>query len=426
MGGDKTVKPIRTAVLHYSVPPVVGGVEAVIDAHAHVFLDAGYPVTVYSGRGEHESLMEGTELKIIPELDSKHPEILEINAVLERGEIPEAFESMRQKLADLLRPELEAFDLVIVHNLLTKHFNLPLTAALLDLVNDGSIRQCLAWCHDFSWTSPNSSDPMFPGFPWDLLKTPHEKIQYITISEYRQKELSQLMGLPPEKIDVIYNGVDPSVWFGLSPEGWGLVKRMDLLSGDVILLMPLRVTRAKNIEMAEKVLVEIKAQGYDPRLAVTGPPDPHNVDSLLYYQSLIDLRKRLGLEREMKFVFDSGPDPNEHYEIPQRVAADLVRVSDLVFMPSHREGFGMPVLEAGLIGVPVVTSDHVPAALEIGGKNVYLYNVQASPKEIARLILEEALSNKASCFRRQVRQEFTWESIFKYKIEPYLTAKSNV
>jgi mannosylglucosylglycerate synthase len=197
---------------------------------------------------------------------------------------------------------------------------------------------------------------------------------------------------------------------------------MDLLSGDIILLMPLRVTRAKNIEMAEKVLAVLKQRGHEARLVVTGPPDPHSEDSMAYYQSLLELRANLGLEKQMKFVFDSGPDPSEHYEISQQVTADLVRVSDLVFMPSHREGFGMPVLEAGLIGVPVVTSDHVPAALEIGGRNVYLYNLQAAPEEIACLILNEAVNSRGARFRRQIRQEFTWDAIFRRKIEPYLQA----
>jgi mannosylglucosylglycerate synthase len=188
------VNTIRTAFLHYSAPPVVGGVEAVIDAHARAFLEAGYPVTIFSGRGEEEALPEGTVLKSIPELDTQHPQILQISTALDKGQIPQEFEPMRQRLVEMLRPEMKSYDLLIVHNIFTKHFNLPLTAALFDLVNEGSIRQCLAWCHDFSWTSPNSGRLMHSGFPWSLLKTPHEKIQYVTISEHRQKELVQLLG----------------------------------------------------------------------------------------------------------------------------------------------------------------------------------------------------------------------------------------
>ena len=63
------MKSIRTAFLHYSAPPVVGGVEAVIEAHTQVFLDAGYPVTIITGQGEQADLPDGAELIVIPEMD---------------------------------------------------------------------------------------------------------------------------------------------------------------------------------------------------------------------------------------------------------------------------------------------------------------------------------------------------------------------
>ena len=46
----------RTAILHYSAPPVVGGVEAVMLAHARTFVAAGLEVTVIAGRGEQQAL----------------------------------------------------------------------------------------------------------------------------------------------------------------------------------------------------------------------------------------------------------------------------------------------------------------------------------------------------------------------------------
>jgi mannosylglucosylglycerate synthase len=153
---------------------------------------------------------------------------------------------------------------------------------------------------------------------------------------------------------------------------------------------------------------------------VTGPPDPHSEDSLNYFQSLLDLRQNLGLERELLFVFNSGEDPDDPYLVSQQVVADLLRVSDVLFMPSHREGFGMPVLEAGLIGVPVVAASQIPAASEIGGREVFLFDAKAAPEDVARLIVEEATSRPTCRFRRQVRKRFTWERIFHHKIEPLL------
>ena len=39
-------------ILHYSAPPVIGGVEAVILAHVKQFTRAGYHTIVAAGRGD--------------------------------------------------------------------------------------------------------------------------------------------------------------------------------------------------------------------------------------------------------------------------------------------------------------------------------------------------------------------------------------
>ena len=50
---------MKTAIIHYSAPPGVGGVEAVIHAHAGLLLDSKYPVMIIAGAGEQAALPEG-------------------------------------------------------------------------------------------------------------------------------------------------------------------------------------------------------------------------------------------------------------------------------------------------------------------------------------------------------------------------------
>jgi len=103
---------------------------------------------------------------------------------------------------------------------------------------------------------------------------------------------------------------------------------------------------------------------------------------------------------------------------------DLFRVSDLMFMPSHREGFAMPVLEAGLAGIPVV-STAVPAALEIGGEDVILFDEDQDPGQLAGRILTWAERSPVHRLRRRVRQSYTWPAIFHRYIEPLLRAQED-
>jgi glycosyltransferase involved in cell wall biosynthesis len=410
----------RVALLHYTAPPVVGGVESVILAHVRLLLASGFPTAVVTGRGEQAALPRGTGLIGIPELDSQHPQIVQMGQELEHGRVPARFDEMAARLAAVLTPILDPLDLLIVHNVFTKHFNLALTAALFRLLEQGTIPRCVAWCHDISWTSANSRSKVFPGYPWDLLRTPRPNLSYVAVSKERQRELARLLKCPPEQIQVISNGIDPGELLALSGAGMALIDRLNLWESDLNLLMPVRVTQAKNLEFALHVVAALKRRGLNPKLIVTGPPDPHDPLNMEYFRSLLKLRAELGVVDHMRFVYESGTEPAEPLTVEMPLVAELFRMCDALFMPSRREGFGMPILEAGLAGIPIFCSDRIPAAEEIGGADVIGFSPEADADEVAELILNWAESSPVLRLKRRVRREFTWHSIFQRQILPLI------
>jgi len=261
---------------------------------------------------------------------------------------------------------------------------------------------------------------VFPGYPWDFLRTYRSDVTYVTVSQQRQRELADLFGCPPEQIRVIYNGVDPGELLALSAVGLALVERLGLWDSELNLLLPVRVTQAKNIELALRVIAAIKERGARPKLVVTGPPDPHDQMNMQYFQGLLALREELGVEEQVRFVYESGPNPTEPFTVDMPVVAELLRVSDALFMPSHREGFGMPVLEAGLAGIPVFCADTVPAANEIGGPDVVTFSPEADPDQVADLILKWVENSSTLGLRKRVRQSLSWRQIFRREILPLL------
>ena len=413
---------MNIAILHYSVPPIVGGVEAVINAHTALLLQAGHRVTLIAGVGDKSALPDGAGFICIPEMDSRHPQIVAISQQLEEGKVPAEFESLTTRLQKDLETALRPFDSVIVHNIFTKHFNLPLTAALFRMLDRGEIRKCIAWCHDITWTSVHSRPKVHGGYPWDLLRTSREDVTYVTVSRLRQAELAGLYEIPIERIRVIYNGVDPTELYSLSQEARSLIERLDLEQADLILLMPVRITQAKNIELALGVIANLKQRGINVKLVVTGPPDPHDPGDMEYYHSLLRDRQRLDVVEEAHFVYESGPEKGVGYTIGLAVVRELYRVCDLLFLPSHREGFGMPILEAGLVGMPVFTTQ-VPAAEEIGVQDVVRFSPAAKAEVITELILNWIHSNPPQRLKQRVRQNFTWQAIFHHDILPLLTGK---
>ncbi len=409
----------RTAILHYSAPPVIGGVEAVIEAHARSFVKHGYPIDIIAGRGEQNALLDGADLHIVPRMDSIHPDILEINDRLTEGEVPPEFDPLVEDLMKEMAAKLKDYSVVIIHNMFTIHINLPMTVALFRLAENGTIQKCIAWCHDFSWADPHFRTMVHPGYPWDVLRTCLNEITYVVVSQARQRTLSNVFGCPVAHIEVIYNGVDREKLLGLSDKGRNLINDLGLLESDLVLLMPVRVTLRKNIEFAMQVVAALKDSGYKPQLILTGPPDPHDEHSMTYFKELQELRREYNIVDEFRFVFEHGPDPSKPFTIDHQIVSDFYRVSDMMFMPSHREGFGMPVVEAGLVGLPVIGTEF-PAAIEIGGQDVIMFDLAEDPGLVAGRIVTWMEETPTHRLRRRVRQTLSWDAIFRRNIEPLL------
>jgi glycosyltransferase involved in cell wall biosynthesis len=409
-----------TAIVHYTAPPVIGGVEAVIEAHALQLQRSEIPCAVVAGEGDASALPQGIAWVEIPELNSLNPQILAISSELENGRVPGEFGGMVSKIRDRLEAVLGPYQNLIVHNVFTKHFNLPLTAALVKLLDGGRLNNCIAWCHDFTWTSAHSRNKVHSGYPWDLLRTFRSDLTYVVVSEKRQGELAGLLEVAREEIRVIYNGVDPNVLLGISSLGQKIIESFGLMQSDLNLLMPVRVTQAKNVEFALQVVAAIKKAGMIVRLVLTGPPDPHDAQSMAYFRQLQAMRRDLDVEAEMHFVFELDGNQDSGTILSLDVVGDLYRVSDAVFMPSHREGFGMPVLEGGLARLPVFSTP-VPASQEIGSSHVHVFNFDDSPERVAGQIVDWARSDSIHQFRRKMRQKYTWQAIFENEIRPLLS-----
>jgi len=412
-------KNLKTAIIHYSAPPTIGGVEAVIAAHAKIFLEEGYPIMVIAGRGKGSALPKGTEFTKLALLDSQNKTVLKVNQDLEKGVVSEPYKQLRGKIKDQLEGSLADVDNVIIHNLLSKNYNLAATEALIMLLKEGKIPNLIAWCHDFSVKSTKDKKGLHDGLPWDILSTYNPNIHYVVVSRKRQKILSKILDIPKEKIHVIYNGFDPDELLGIKDETSLIIDHLRLNDADLIALMPVRITKAKNIEFAMKVAASLKSMNCNAQIILTGPPDPHDPDNMAYFKELKNLRSQLGIENIFRFLYEENPRSDEPYILDMKIVADLYRVTDIVLMTSHREGFGMPIIEAGFSGKPVF-STNIPAVEEIGAEEIHRFSLDDGPEKTVNQILEWASSDPVHLLRVRTRQNYSWQKIFNKKIQPFL------
>lgn len=407
-------KPI--SILHYAGPPVIGGVESTIYYHARFLSEAGYPVRVITGKGEGN--LEEVAFINIPELSSSHPEVIFCQKELADGKVTTRFYSLVQQISEKLSNALSESPLAIVHNVLSLHKNLAFSAALKQLSSQGL--RIVSWSHDFAWQDSIYLDDLHPGFPWDLIRSAWPGVEYVVVSEDRRKQLSALIGLSEEKIRVIYPGVDVDRFLKISSKTHTLAEINNLYDAEPMLLLPARITRRKNIELAIKTMGEICKSKPKSILVVTGPPGPHNPTNQAYLEELRKLKSDLGVERHILFLYEMGEDQRPFFAT-DRILTDLYQLADALFFPSKQEGFGIPILEAGLTRLPIFASDIAPFR-ESAGNDARLFPLDRNPITIAQEITNFLDHDPAYRMRKRVIKHFRWQSIIQNQIIPLIEA----
>jgi glycosyltransferase involved in cell wall biosynthesis len=100
-----------------------------------------------------------------------------------------------------------------------------------------------------------------------------------------------------------------------------------------------------------------------------------------------------------------------------RVVADLFRVADVLFLPSHDEGFGLPILEAGVCRLPVVCAD-IPALRELAGEDATYIDPGGGPAEAAAALRERLAGDPAHRLATRCRASFDWDALFATRVRP--------
>lgn len=404
---------MRIVLLHYSALPVVGGVESVVGHHARLMAEASHEVRIVAGRGAQTD--DRIPFIQIPLADSRHPDVLTVKADLDQGRVPEAFEVFVAQVTASLMGVLDGTDVLIAHNVCSLNKNLILTAALRRIAESSPRLRIILWHHDLAWTTPRYRAELHDGYPWDLLKTAWEGAVQVVVSEYRKVELANLINLAMDKIHVVPNGIDPGRFLKFEDKSASLLLKMDLLNASPLLLLPVRITSRKNIELALKTLRALKDAYPHAMLVVTGPLGAHNPANRQYLETLLELRRKLKLQGSAHFLAEFSDE-----FLPDEVVSDFYQLADVLFLPSREEGFGLPILEAGLARLPIFCAD-IPPLRELADGYASFFSPEAEPGQIAKLIKERLADDISFRFQSRVRSRFTWQQIYLEKIEPLLS-----
>ena len=379
--------------------------------HARLMAAAGHQVRIVAGRGEQND--PRIPFLHLPLADSRHPDVLAVKAELDAGRVPPGFAELVDTLTATLNEMLDDVNVVIVHNVCSLNKNLALTAAVRNLARRNDL-QIILWHHDLAWTTPRYQAELYDRYPWDLLRYAWAGVKQVTISEMRQRELAELFRIDLNDIQVVPNGVDVSAFHKLEGQTREYVKQLGLLKASPLLLLPVRITPRKNIELALHVCTGLIEHFPETRLVVTGPLGPHNPANVNYFDKLAAVRKELKLENVVYFLAELTTD-----YIPDEVISDFYHLADALFLPSREEGFGIPILEAGLTGLPIFCAD-IPPLRSLGRSLVTYFSPDANPDELAKTIAASLSLSPVFRLRAEVRRQYTWEHVYERNIAPLL------
>ena len=206
----------------------------------------------------------------------------------------------------------------------------------------------------------------------------------ITVSEFSKKEIVDLLGIPPSKIHVIYNGVSEifkSDVYGNDEKRFGKY-----------ILAVSSFDPRKNLRGLIEAFLKLKYT--DLKLVIAGRASKNfNMDEAF---------SEPGANRE-RIIFLS--------DISQNELASLYRGAIALCYPSFYEGFGLPPLEAMASGCPVVASD-IESIREVCRDAAILINPNdtgAMTEGLRKLIEDETL--RLSLIERGKKRSclFNWE-----------------
>ena len=224
----------------------------------------------------------------------------------------------------------------------------------------------------------------------------YEANEVIVNSNYMKCELQRNFGLPFEKINVIPNGVNLTMYSGIERD-YGF-RRNYASDNEKIILYAGRLVYEKGVQYLIGAMPKILQNYHDAKLVIAGKGGM--IDEL---KAEVD---HLGLGNKVYFTG----------YMDHKSLCKLYKCADIAVFPSTYEPFGIVALEGMLAGNPIVVSDigGLNEIVEHGvnGMKSYAGNSNSIADSILTLLFDHKLCNEISKnAKAKVKELYNWTKI---------------
>jgi glycosyltransferase involved in cell wall biosynthesis len=231
----------------------------------------------------------------------------------------------------------------------------------------------------------------------------------ITVSYNSKRDLVDYFGIPPARVDVIYNGVAGRFRPDVPAAERDRVASKYALPHPYLLFLGGEKPH-KNVRNVLRAFAEARRDRSLPHALVLAGPMPKN-------------RSRV---EALIAALDLGPAVVRPGVVPEEDLPGLYAGADAFLYPTLYEGFGLPVAEAMACGVPVLTSS-TSALQEIAGGYAYLVDpmdVDAIARGIADLATDPARRAEFADLGKRRAADFSWDHAAEMTLRVYAEALS--
>ena len=219
----------------------------------------------------------------------------------------------------------------------------------------------------------------------------------IAVSKHTKNDLIQYLKIPDDRISVIYNGIDHSIFKPYN---------IKMLDKPYILYVGSERPR-KNLSRLFEAFAKLKGEFPELKLAKVGIPGRTKE----YRRETMRKLDSLGLTGDVIFV---------EY-ITELDLAYYYSSAALMAYPSLYEGFGFPLLEAMACGCPVVTSNtsSLPEVVGEAGIMVNPYDTDSLAQAMRRVLTDKKLRDDMVRKGLEQAKRFSWEKAAEQTLEVY-------
>ena len=250
--------------------------------------------------------------------------------------------------------------------------------------------------HDLSFiTVPQCAFPRLRALllrtvPWAL-----ERARLVVaVSEHTRHDLVTLLGVPPQKVRVAANAVDP-LFRPVRDADWRAAERRRLALPDRFLLAVGTLEPRKNLMLALEALALLRDRGQVLPLVVVGREG-------WLYEPIYERVDTLRLRGQVRFLTDAG----------DAELLALYNLADVMVFPSLYEGFGLPPLEALACGAVVVCSNTSSLPEVVGNAALLVdpYDAAGLERALERALDDAALRRDLAARGPVQARRYTWEA----------------